>query len=40
MCIGGIGGGHPGSHGYTLNLKVMDQVKGEVVMGEDKVGKV
>ena len=32
-------GGCPGPHGYPLNLKVMERVKGEVVMGEDEVKK-
>ena len=32
-------GGHPGYHGYALNLKVMECVKGEVVMGMDEVSK-
>ena len=30
-------GGHPGSHGCALNLKVMEGVEGEVVVGKDKV---
>ena len=34
-----IVGGHPDSHGYALTLKVMEQVKGEVVLGEYEVGK-
>ena len=32
-----IGGGHSGTHGCALNLKVMEGVEGEVVMGKDEV---
>ena len=32
-----IGGGHPGTHGCALNLKVMEEVEGEVVVGKDEV---
>jgi hypothetical protein len=32
-----IGGGHPGTHGCSLNLKVMEGVEGEVVVGKDEV---
>ena len=30
-----VGGGHPGTHGRALNLKVMEGVKEEVVVGKD-----
>ena len=36
ICIS-IGGGHPGTHGCAHNLKVMEGVEGEVVMGKDEV---
>ena len=32
-----IGGGYPGSHGCALNLKVMEGVKGEVLVSKDEV---
>ena len=31
------GGVPPGSHGCTFNLKVMEGVEGEVVVGKDEV---
>ena len=31
------GGGHPGSHGCALYLKVMEGVEGEVVVGKVEV---
>ena len=34
-----IRGGHLGPQDYTLNLKIMEQVKGEVLMSEDEVEK-
>ena len=34
-----IGGGHMGAHGLAFDLEVMMGVEGEVVMGEDKLGK-
>ena len=34
-----IGGGHMGAHGRAFDLEVMMGVEGEVVMGEDKLGK-
>ena len=33
-----IGGSYPGTHGCVLNLKVMERVEGEVVVGKDEVG--
>jgi hypothetical protein len=36
----GIGRGHTGAHGGFLNLEVMSGVKGEMVVGEDKLGKL
>ena len=33
------GRGHPGLYGYALNQKAMVQVKEEVVMDEDGMGK-
>ena len=33
-----VGGGHPGTHGCALNLKAMEGVEEEVVVGKDKVG--
>ena len=32
-----IGAGHPGSHGCALNLKVIEGVEGEVVVGKGEV---
>ena len=34
----GIGRGHTAAHGGSLKLEVMSGVKGEIVMGEDKLG--
>jgi hypothetical protein len=34
-----IGGGHPDLLACVLNLKVMERVKGEVIMGRDEMGK-
>ena len=31
-----IGGGHSGSHGCALYLKLMEGVEGEVVVGKDE----
>ena len=36
----GIGMGHTCAHGGSLNLEVMSGVKGEMVVGEDKLGKL
>ena len=36
----GIGRGHTGAHGSSLNLEVMSGIKGEMVVGEDKLGKL
>ena len=36
----GIGRVHTGAHGGSLNLEVMFGVKGEMVVGEDKLGKL
>ena len=36
----GVGRGHTGAHGSSLNLEVMSGVKGEMVVGEDKLGKL
>jgi hypothetical protein len=36
----GIGRGHTGAHGGSLNLEVMSGVKGEMVVGEDKLGEL
>ena len=33
----GIGRGHTGTHGCALNLKVMEEVEGEVVVGKDEL---
>ena len=34
-----IGGDHPGSHGCPINLKVMEGVKGEILVSKDDVSK-
>ena len=36
----GTGRGHMGAHGGSLNLEAMFGVKGEMVMGEDELGKL
>ena len=36
----GIGRGHTCAHGSSLNLEVMSGVKGEMVVGEDKLGEL
>ena len=36
----GIGRGHTGTHGGSLNLEVMFGVKGEMVVGKDELGKL
>ena len=36
----GIGRGHTGAHGGSLNLEIMSGVKGEMVVGEDKLGEL
>ena len=36
----GIGRGHTGAHGGFLNLEVMSGVKGEMVVGQDKLGEL
>ena len=36
----GIGRGHTGAHGGSLNLEVMFGVKGEMIVGEDKLSKL
>ena len=36
----GIGGGHSCTQGSSLNLGVMFEVKREMVVGEDKLGKL
>ena len=36
----GLGSGHMGAHDSSLNLEVMSGVKGEMVVDEDKLGKL
>ena len=36
----GIGRGHMGVHGGSLNMELMFGVKGEMVVGEDELGKL
>ena len=35
-----IGSGHACAHGGSINLEVMPGVEGEMVVGEDKLGKL
>ena len=36
----GIGRGHTGAHVGSLNLEVVSGIKGEMVVGEDKLGEL